>query len=156
MRKLYLPGLLIFLWTAVLAAAQQEPMRLPVDPVRLAIDTAAGEAVFDIEIADDASERSRGLMHRTDLPDNRGMLFVYDAPRLISMWMANTPQSLDMVFVGADGRVTAIETATEPFSHAVIAPPVPSRFVIEFKAGIADKHGIAVGNTVRHPRLSSP
>lgn len=140
---------MVFLAWSALAWAS-EPMRLPVDPDPIVFETMDGEVAFDLEVADEADERSRGLMHRTDLPADRGMIFVYRGDNRISMWMANTPQSLDMVFIGATGRVTAVVADTEPFSRAVISPPVLSRFVVEFNAGTAAAKGIVPGIRARH------
>lgn len=143
------------LWLLAAGAHAQEPMRLPVDPDPLVFQTSQGEASFELEVADDADERSRGLMHRTDMPDNRGMIFVYGADKRISMWMANTPRSLDMVFLDAAGTVTAVVEGTEPFSHSVISPPVMSRFVVELNAGVARASGIAAGARARHPLIGT-
>lgn len=136
-----------------LAFAQQgEPMILPVDPAPLAIETAGGERRFSIEIADDDRERSAGLMFRTEMRDDHGMLFVFEQTRRLAFWMKNTPMPLDLVFIGADGRIVAILEG-EPFSIAPIAPEAPARFVLELKAGTAEKTGIADGDRVRHPRI---
>ena len=136
-----------------LAFAQQgEPMILPVDPAPLTIETAGGERRFSIEIADDDRERSAGLMFRTEMRDDHGMLFVFEQTRRLAFWMKNTPMPLDLVFIGADGRIVAILKG-EPFSIAPIAPEAPARFVLELKAGTAEKTGIADGDRVRHPRI---
>lgn len=132
------------------AVHAQEPMRLAVDTDPIIFETAAGDVAFELEVADDPDERSRGLMHRTDMPDDRGMIFVYGRDRRISMWMANTPRPLDMVFMDASGSVTAVVEGTEPFSHTVISPDVMSRFVLELNAGVAGAKGIVPGVRARH------
>ncbi len=136
-------------------ALAQEPMRLPVDEAPLVFETADGDAAFELEVADDADERSRGLMHRTDMPVNRAMIFVYGGDNRIAMWMANTPRSLDMVFLDAAGQVTAVVSDTEPFSRTVISPEVMSRFVVELNAGVAKARGIVPGTTARHPLIDA-
>ena len=118
----------------------------------LTIETAGGERRFSIEIADDDRERSAGLMFRTEMRDDHGMLFVFEQTRRLAFWMKNTPMPLDLVFIGADGRIVAILKG-EPFSIAPIAPEAPARFVLELKAGTAEKTGIADGDRVRHPRI---
>jgi uncharacterized membrane protein (UPF0127 family) len=145
---------LVFTGGASLAYAE-EPMRLPVDAQPLTIVTRMGDVRFDVEIADETSERSRGLMHRTDLPAGRGMLFVNEAERAISMWMANTPSPLDMLFIDEDGKVVGIAENTIPFSPAIISAPEPAQYVLELNAGIADKHGIEVGDIVRHRTIAA-
>lgn len=134
------------------AIGEGDPMILPVDPAPLVIETADGEKRFSVEIADDDRERSAGLMFRIRMNDDHGMLFVFENTRRLSFWMKNTPMPLDLVFIGPDGRIVDILKG-EPFSLAPIAPESPSRFVLELKAGTADKTGIADGDRVRHPRI---
>ena len=134
------------------AAAQGQPMLLPVDPAPLVAETANGEQRFSIEIAATHAERSAGLMHRRIMPDDRGMLFVFEETRPVSFWMKNTPMPLDLIFIGKDGVVRALLQGI-PFSEAPIGPAEPVRFVLELKAGTAQKAGIAVGDRLRHPRI---
>ena len=64
-------------------------------------------------------------MFRRSLPENAGMLFLYDPPQPVAMWMKNTLIPLDMVFIAADGTVHRIESNTEPFSTTVIPSDGP-------------------------------
>jgi uncharacterized membrane protein (UPF0127 family) len=133
------------------AAQTGQPMLLPVDPTPLVVEGgSAGEARFSIEIADTDAERSAGLMYRRVMPDDRGMLFVFEQTRRVAFWMKNTPMPLDLVFIGEDGVVADILPGV-PFSEASIAPQASVRFVLEVKAGIAQKAGIAAGTRMRHP-----
>lgn len=136
------------------AASDGQPMLLPVDAAPLVIETATGERRFDIEIADDDLERARGLMFRTVMPDDRGMLFVFPQEGRRSFWMKNTPMPLDLLFIGQDGVIRAIMQGI-PHSEASIAPPAQARFVLELKAGTAQKAGIAVGDRVLHPSIEA-
>lgn len=130
---------------------QGQPMLLPVHPERLVAQTAAeGEPSFTVEIADDDAERSAGLMFRRVMPDDRGMLFVFEQTRRVAFWMKNTPMPLDLIFIGEDGVVVDIKQGV-PFSEASIAPQAPVRFVLEVKAGTAQKTGIVAGDRLRHP-----
>jgi len=131
-----------------------QAMRLPVDPAPLIAQTAAGERSFRIEIADDQSERSAGLMFRDAMEDDHGMLFVFPETKILGFWMKNTPMPLDLVFIGDDGKVKDIMPG-EPFSEALIAPGAPSRFVLELKRGTAEKTGIKDGDLVRHPAIDA-
>ena len=129
-------------------------MRLPVDPAPLVAETDGGERSFTIEIADDPSERSRGLMFREEMEDSHGMLFVFQETQPVGFWMENTPMPLDLIFVGEDGRVRAILPG-EPFSRASISPDAPVRFVLEVKSGIAASTGIEEGDLIRHPVIDA-
>jgi len=147
-------GLLLLTAGATAQSAFGQPMLLPVDPAPLVAGTEAGEKRFSIEIADDNNERSAGLMFRRTMPDDRGMLFVFENTRRVAFWMKNTPMPLDLVFIGEDGEVKAVMPGI-PFSEAPIAPPEPVRFVLELKAGTAQKAGIAEGDRLRHPRIDT-
>ena len=81
------------------------------------------------------------------------MLFLYEPPQPAAMWMKNTPLSLDMVFISADGRVHRIESYTEPFSTAVIQSEGEVAAVLELNAGQADKIGLKAGDKVVYPGL---
>lgn len=145
---------LLALWLLPLSAGAQEPMLLPVHPERLIIETAMGEKSFSIEVADEPEKRRRGLMFRRSMRDDHGMLFVFEESGRLGFWMQNTPMPLDLLFIGEDGQVRAIEQG-EPFSTDSIAPPVMARFVLELNAGTALSLGIAVGDSVRHPVISA-
>ncbi|GGA53710.1 hypothetical protein GCM10011385_04010 [Nitratireductor aestuarii] len=144
-------AVLIIPFLAVAAWAQQ-PMLLPVHPAPLVIETKAGDRQIFIEVATKPDEHARGLMFRTEMPDNRGMLFVFPSTGLRSFWMKNTPMPLDLLFIGEDGKVRSIQPG-EPFSEAPIGPPVNSLFVLELKAGTSEKLGIEEGNQLRHPLI---
>jgi uncharacterized protein len=136
-------------------SSADQAMRLPVDPAPLVAETAAGERSFTIEIADDQSERSAGLMFRESMDDDHGMLFVFPETRPVGFWMKNTPMPLDIVFIGEDGKVLDVLPG-EPFSEALVSPgtTVQVRFVLELKRGIAEKAGIEDGGAIRHPVIA--
>jgi uncharacterized protein len=116
----------------------------------LTLKTAAAEHVIDIEIAETMEEKSLGLMFRTNIPENTGMLFPYGAPQDITMWMKNTYVSLDMVFIRADGIVHRIAARTEPLSESVISSEGDVSAVLELGAGAAERLGLKAGDLVRH------
>lgn len=111
---------------------------------RLLVD---GE-VFNVELAITPEERSRGLMFRTDMADDTGMLFDFGGPSDISMWMKNTFISLDMLFIDSDGTIVGIEKRTVPQSQTIIPSPKPVRFVLELNGGSSDRMGFEVGEKV--------
>lgn len=131
----------------VLAASETQPQSLRRETI--VIETRSGPQSFDVEIADDEQSRERGLMHRTDLGAREGMIFDYGRDRRASMWMKNTPLSLDMLFIRADGGVESIASGTTPHSEAIISSRGDVRAVLELNAGAADAAGIEPGNRVR-------
>ena len=85
------------------------------------VPSSGQEVPIDIEVAEDPQEKALGLMFRTELADNKGMLFPYDETRELSMWMHNTYIPLDMLFIRPDGVIHRIETRAEPMSDRVIS-----------------------------------
>lgn len=96
-----------------------------------------------IEIADDDSTRARGMMQRTSMPDDAGMLFIFPDESTRSFWMANTPLSLDMMFVNSDREIIDIAKYTKPVSPENVTSRAPAKYVVEVKAGFVDTWGIS-------------
>ncbi|MFO7798759.1 DUF192 domain-containing protein [Rhodohalobacter sp.] len=96
-------------------------------------------------LADDDDSRSEGLMNVHNLPDDAGMLFIFDdeAPR--SFWMANTPISLDILFVNSEMEIVRIHRNTPPYSHKNIVSESPAKYVVEVNAGFTLNHDIREG-----------
>jgi hypothetical protein len=119
----------------------------------LTVATARGEHRFRVELALDGAQRERGLQHRPFLAEDAGMLFVFDQPGTISMWMLNTLIPLDMIFIGPDGRVVNIAERTRPKSLDAIPSAGPAIAVLEVLGGTAMRLGIRPGDWVVHPIL---
>lgn len=113
------------------------------------------DAKFRVHLARSAEERARGLMFVRKMPEDVGMLFLYDRPGPASMWMKNTYIPLDIIFVGPDGRIIRIAENTEPHSLATIASGGPAIAVLELNGGISKKLGLAAGQRVFHHLLPS-
>lgn len=109
---------------------------------------------FSVELALTPSERELGLMNRTEMAPDHGMLFRFDDTRDVYMWMKNTVLPLDMVFINEDGVVAGVAHDAVPFSETIIASPGPVRYVLELNAGVAGANGIEVGDRVDHPLVS--
>ncbi|WP_306256898.1 DUF192 domain-containing protein [Pararhizobium sp. IMCC21322] len=133
--------------------AAQQPQSIAPNPVFLSIETRTGVQRFIVEIADEQKEREVGLMFREELPQDQGMLFDFGIDRLVSMWMRNTPLSLDMVFINRAGTVVRVAENTTPFSTNIISSGEPIRYVLELNAGVASDNGIRSGDKVMHPLL---
>jgi uncharacterized membrane protein (UPF0127 family) len=126
----------------------------PSDAMRretLKLQTAAqGEHLINVEITETEEERAQGLMFRTHMPENSGMLFFYKTPREITMWMRNTYIPLDMVFIRKDGTVHRIEAGTEPLSEAIVSSQGGAVACLELGGGEAARLGLKAGDKVDH------
>lgn len=98
--------------------------------------------LLQVEVAETPRERAKGLMFRTTLPDDGGMLFHFPKSQPVAMWMKNTVLSLDMVFTDSEGEILAIHENTTPFSTQNIGPVANTTYVLEVKAGVLKNHGI--------------
>ncbi|HYD85904.1 MAG TPA: DUF192 domain-containing protein [Vitreimonas sp.] len=121
-----------------------------VETEELTIETAGGPVRVTVEIADTEEERARGLMFRPPLPDNYGMLFHFQQPERASFWMRNTPSSLDIIFIGVDGRILNIAERTTPYSLESVPAVGLTRGVLEIRGGHAAELGLRAGDRVRH------
>jgi uncharacterized protein len=128
-------------------AALEAPLS-KIEPLTVATESDA--FMFTVEIADTEELRTRGLMFRQRLPEDRGMLFDFESPRPVSMWMKNTYISLDMLFIREDGTIAYIAENTVPKSLDTIGVSEPVLAVLELAGGTARKLGIRAGDTVYH------
>ncbi len=111
------------------------------------------KARFRVEVADTAEKRRWGLMYRSELGADEGMLFVFPDDKAHSFWMKNTPLSLDMIFMDRRRRVVGIIHDTVPFSTRSVGVGLPSRYVLEVRAGLARRKGIVEGDVAHFERV---
>ena len=116
--------------------------------IPLTVSYNGGEHEFRVEVAKTAAEQARGLMFRTALGENEGMLFPRDPPGFASFWMKNTVIPLDIIFVGTDGRITNIAAMTTPYSLDSIPSDGVAAAVLEIRGGRAAELGIVSGARV--------
>lgn len=117
----------------------------------LQIEKADGEShSFSVELVVTADKQRRGLMYRTELADEAGMLFFYRACEAATFWMKNTFIPLDMIFIEADGRIARIAREAQPETLDFHSSGVPVNGVLEVNGGLTQRLGIAEGDYVRH------
>ena len=128
---------------------------LPVDPQPLCVVTSSGAHLFNVEIARSQAEKATGLMFRQALADDHGMLFIYNKPRQVAMWMKNTFIALDLVFIRQKGVVSNIVYDAQP--HDLTPRPSTGRvsYVLELASGVAHKINLKAGDAVYHPALTA-
>src|ERR1700761_9186763 len=91
----------------------------------LEIATKSGVRVFSVELAVTDDERAKGLMFRKEVPEGYGMLFDFKKEQMVTMWMKNTYVSLDMIFIGDNGRIARVAERTTPESENIISSGQP-------------------------------
>ncbi|HVY51606.1 MAG TPA: DUF192 domain-containing protein [Devosia sp.] len=123
---------------------------------RAVFHTAKGDFAFTVEIADTDAARERGLMFRTSLAPDAGMLFDFHQEQLVTFWMQNTLIPLDMIFIAADGTVKTIHVNARPMDTSTIPSEVPVRFVMEIPGGRAKEIGLAPGDRFENDRVGTP
>lgn len=134
----------------------ESPKTCPTDPEPSANGKLYGKGVasfitpdgkthtFNVEIAKTDEAQERGLMYRTSLAEDAGMVFDFKAVHHATFWMHNTCIPLDMVFVSEDKLVIGVVTAP-PLNDEGRSVPGLSKYVVELAAGVAKKRGIAIG-----------
>jgi uncharacterized protein len=132
-------------------AEQQADQQSTAETISVTVRTAAGDRLFDVETAITPEEQRRGLMFRESLPENGGMIFPFDFPRLASFWMRNTLIPLDMIFIRSDGVITNIAAETVPYSLDSYYSTEPVIAVLEIDGGRSAELGIAAGDHVSWP-----
>lgn len=103
---------------------------------------------FQAELADDAQERTIGLMFRQELGANQGMLFIFPADTSGSFWMKNTLISLDIIFINADRKIVSIVERAEPQTTTPRSSAGPYRYVLEISGGRSSELGIQSGDQI--------
>ena len=113
------------------------------------------DIMLDVEIADDSEKIKQGLMFREMLPENQGMLFIFDEERKYQFWMMNMKFNLDIIWLNADGKVVHIVEDAEPCidaahtSQCTFSPDEPARYVLEVNSGFVQRYGINESSVMR-------
>lgn len=114
-----------------------------------------GARQFTVEEARTPVQQERGLMFRKNLPADHGMLFIFESPQPVQMWMKNTLIPLDMLFINKQGKIIYIAKNAIPESEAVITAGVPVKAVLELAGGACEKQGIKTGDVITHAAFTS-
>ena len=151
---------LLLLPLAAFAACRDEPpaetVRQPAVAVPFEIDGSLtflrdGEPIttIDIELADDDSTRTRGLMDRTEIPPATGMLFTFPNEELQGFWMQNTYVPLDIIYFDADSSLVNVQANAVPHQiRPTYNSTAPAQYVVEVPAGFARRYGLTEGVTI--------
>ena len=135
MKKLFA---LLTALAATLALAQDPQMTLP------RVKLGAGMHQIDAQVAATTEQRMTGLMYRQEMPQQEGMLFVFEYPSQQCFWMRNTLLPLSTAFVADDGTIVNIEDMA-PMTENSHCSTKPVRYVLEMNKGWFAKKGIKAG-----------
>ena len=128
--------------TAWAQAASSQPMpKLPMT------ELSAGMHVIKAEVATTEAQRRQGLMFRKSMGANEGMLFVYEEPVGLCMWMKNTHLPLSVAFIDANGRIVNIENM-KPHTTTNHCGKGPVRFALEMNQGWFKQKNIGAGSLI--------
>ena len=117
----------------------------------LTIDASSGQRVeVEVEIADDEAKRLKGLMGRTELAENAGMLFVFEEEQPRSFWMKNTLIPLSIAYIDAEERIIDTQDM-QPLDETVHRSAGPAMYALEVNQGFFEERGVEVGDTVELP-----
>lgn len=134
------------LWTLPLAlplavACASKKVTLPM------ADIQVGQQTISVELADDPAERHQGLMYRSSMGAEHGMLFVYPTAAPRSFWMENTSIPLSIAFLDGTGRVLNIESMT-PYDRSGVPSAGAAMYALEMNRGWFDRNGVQVGSVI--------
>ncbi|MEO1032019.1 MAG: DUF192 domain-containing protein [Bacteroidota bacterium] len=103
---------------------------------------------LDIEIADNDYETQTGLMYRTELGIQQGMLFIFPDVQMRSFYMKNTKIPLDIIYIDEDKRIVSFQKNAKPFDERSLPSEVPAKYVLEINAGLSDEWQLEVGDKI--------
>ncbi len=132
-------------------SSQAAPAVHPVSGLRvIPLKVTSGSKVhnFRVELARTPQEQAKGLMFRTTMGPDEGMIFPFDPPRGASFWMRNTVISLDLIFVAPDGRISNIAANAVPYDETPLYSAGEAKAVLELNGGRAAELGIKPGDRV--------
>jgi hypothetical protein len=135
------PALLLLValgWSWAGGAAAQQAQRLATTPLR------AGMHMIQAQLAIEPEERATGLMHRRDMPQHEGMLFVFETREIQCFWMRNTLLPLSIAFLADDGRIVSMADM-KPLDETSHCSAEPVRFALEMNQGWFAKRGFKPG-----------
>ncbi len=124
----------------------------PATPQNSNNSVCVAEKCFFVEVAKTTAEREKGLMNRSHLDENKGMLFIFENEGLYSFWMKDTLIPLDMIWINSANQVVFIAKNVQP-CKSLICPSINSSaragYVLEINGGLSDSLGIKVGDTAK-------
>tara|TARA_R100001369_G_scaffold92401_1_gene137278 strand:- start:155 stop:649 length:495 start_codon:yes stop_codon:yes gene_type:complete len=117
----------------------------------LSIKKADSDSIIktlSIEIADNEYETQTGLMYRTRLETNQGMLFIFPDVDFRSFYMKNTKIPLDIIYIDEAKTIVSIQKNAKPFDETSLPSGAPAKYVLEINGGLSNTWQLSVGNRI--------
>ncbi len=144
--KLVLRKLPIFLGVIFLSLLSFAAYRTQLDEDRIVI----GDTAYIIEVVSTPTDRQKGLSNRPNLPQNSGMLFVFEQSDTHCFWMKNMNFAIDIVWMDNNKQIVDIASNVLPGSYPEsFCPQSPAQFVLEINAGEVESGGISIGDQTK-------
>ncbi len=102
---------------------------------------------FDVELASNTAERTKGLMFRESLDLDKGMLFIFPTSEKHSFWMKNTYLPLDLIWINEDLDIVHIHKNAQPHSGSIV-PNTEAKYVLEINAGLVDEYNFKLKDKI--------
>ncbi|MCX7548667.1 DUF192 domain-containing protein [Xanthomarina sp. F1114] len=112
-------------------------------------------STIDIEIADNEYETQTGLMYRSSMKENRGMLFVFEDERPRSFYMKNTQFALDLIYLDTNKTIVSFQENAQPLNESSLPSNFPAKYVLEVNAGLVAKWNLQVGDYMSYSVINS-
>jgi uncharacterized membrane protein (UPF0127 family) len=103
---------------------------------------------LDIEIADNDYETQTGLMYRTKLETNHGMLFIFPDTQMRSFYMKNTKIPLDIIYIDNNKTIVSLQRNAKPFDETSLPSEAPAKYVLEINGGLSDEWQLEIGDKI--------
>ena len=123
------------------------------EKIEIPIEGRNGNVTVTAELARTAAQREQGLMHRKNLKDGYGMLFIFDRDQILSFWMKNTLIPLSIAFIAYDGRILEIYDM-QPGNLNPVYSSRSARYALEVPQGWFDRAGIVDGDKLQLGKLN--
>ena len=114
------------------------------------VKTKFSNTQFVVELAKTPEQRQKGLMGRSSLKAQSGMLFLYESPRHVSFWMKNTLIGLDVIFLSSNGKILKIYHNAKPESLEIMSSGENVSAVLEINGNLAKTIKLEIGDCVKH------
>jgi uncharacterized protein len=112
--------------------------------------------IFEAKVVSAPSTKKKGLMNRTNnLKENQGMLFVFDEPQAISLWMKNTYIPLDAIYFNEDGKILELNENLKPKSTKSVVSKQPCKYVLEVNGNTIKNKNIKIGNYIKITKIKN-